>query len=413
MYSLQTQNLIKERLNVLKPQRQEWDELERLRKKFVKDYSVRNLEQLHIDDYVIGKGAENRSFCYRIERELDRLGRIRGTRAQRFGVYYGTSAGGPGVRYQYALRWGSNYKTAFKAIKDAIIDLINAAKEDDMEFIRASRISPLLKGKILYLYFPETYAPIYSPKHLVHFAAELNLTGHFKNPVDIQRALMECRKNFTGLSNVSGCLYMRLLYDVFGYPPDEADEPYGVDETEPKARLSELPLLNIAIGGAKILDSMPQSLQSSQRDRGNSETPDFEGQSQQARRIGDRGEAIVFAIEQKRLKVAGKENLARKVTLISAINSSAGYDILSYDENGNERYIEVKATTGHNLSGGFYLTGNELKKSTEIENFYIYFVFNTETAAPQVFRMQQPDLNGDHFKLRPLVYHVAVSGFVT
>ena len=67
----------------------EWVDLEKSRKIFVKDYSLKKLTKLKLDDYVIGHGPENKSFCYRIECELDGLGRIRGARADKFGVYFG------------------------------------------------------------------------------------------------------------------------------------------------------------------------------------------------------------------------------------------------------------------------------------------------------------------------------------
>jgi hypothetical protein len=179
----------------------EWKHLEKLRQQFVSDYAISRIPKLTIDEYVIGKGKNNPSFCYRVERELDRMGRILGATADKFGVYYGERRNDPTRGYQHTEMWGATPKAAFASVKAAIVDLLRAAGNDQMSAVRASRISPMFKGKILFLYFPEKYAPIYSPKHLKHFAAELNLGGPFQGAVDIQRALMAYRASWPTLAN--------------------------------------------------------------------------------------------------------------------------------------------------------------------------------------------------------------------
>ncbi len=171
----------------------EWKHLERLRQQFATDYAVSRILRLTLDEYVIGKGGDNRSFCYRVERELDGIGRILGATADKFGVYYGERKNDPSRRYQHTQMWGDTPKEAFASVKKAIVDLLQAAEKDQMDAVRASRISPLFKGKLLFLYFPQKFAPIYSLHHLRHFAAELNLAGPFKDAVDIQRALITYR----------------------------------------------------------------------------------------------------------------------------------------------------------------------------------------------------------------------------
>lgn len=107
----------------------EWKRAKELQAKFVTDYPLKRILNLSLDEYVIGKGASNRSFCYRIEREMDVLGRILGSPADRFGVYYGKakSSKNSSKDYQFARRWGTNHIEAFAAVKQAIVDLLNAA----------------------------------------------------------------------------------------------------------------------------------------------------------------------------------------------------------------------------------------------------------------------------------------------
>ena len=108
-------------------------------------------------------------------------------------------------------------------------------------------------------------------------------------------------------------------------------------------------------------------------------------------RIGGLGEEWVLRFESERLKKLGKERLARKLKHISRVEGDgAGYDILSYEEDGNLRFIEVKTTIGK-LSQPFYVTNNELQKSkNETDHYYLYRVYNynaeTNTADLEIIR---------------------------
>ena len=95
------------------------------------------------------------------------------------------------------------------------------------------------------------------------------------------------------------------------------------------------------------------------------------------RSLGSRGEELVFKFERSRLLMAGRTELADRVTHISeTMGDGAGYDILSFEEDGRERYIEVKTTTlGKNAP--FLISVNELEFSEQFAaQFYLYRVFN-------------------------------------
>lgn len=75
---------------------------------------------------------------------------------------------------------------------------------------------------------------------------------------------------------------------------------------------------------------------------------------------GMKGEEIAVAVEQEFFESIGRNDLAQKVRHVSAEDGDGlGYDILSFFENGKEKYIEVKSTTA-SLSSPFYLSRNEL-----------------------------------------------------
>src|SRR5216684_6277773 len=189
---------------------------------------------------------------------------------------------------------------------------------------------------------------------------------------------------------------MRFLYDIFGYPPEEKG-----GEKHPPA----LPLLEDAVEGAEFLALMPAlSGEEASSSAANGRKPDYLKRLKQLERIGDRGEAIVVALERKRLMRAGKAHLAKEVDRVSDKDDSLGYDILSFEEDGTDRLIEVKATSGKNLDRGFYISSNELKKAVGLGNYYIYLVFSALSKKPRVLPVKHPGFKGKDFVLDPVVF---------
>lgn len=373
---------------------------EKLRRTFVTDYPVSRIPRLTLDEYVIGRGADNRSFCYRLERELDSLGRILGATAFKFGVYYGRTKSEPTEKYRFAVHWGSTTDEAFTSVKERIVVLLRAAAKGDTDVVAKTFLSRMFKGKLLFMYHPEVYAPVYSREHLEHFITELNLSGSLKTGADMQRALMEYRATWPALMLHPPALFMRLLYDVCHHP-DGGDSGSGES--------IRAPLLDDAIQGSQFIREMPASKGKSGGQAAGYGKTDFPSRERQLRRIGDRGENIVLALERKRLREAGKAKLASRVDHISETDDSAGFDILSFETNGKPRRIEVKATTANNLDRGFYMSSNELKKASQLSNYYLYLVFSTMTRKPRVLPLKHPALKGSSFVLRPMTYQVTLS----
>lgn len=103
---------------------------------------------------------------------------------------------------------------------------------------------------------------------------------------------------------------------------------------------------------------------------------------QKNRSIGIQGEELVISYEKWYLMRIGKENLADKIEWISKdIGDGAGFDILSRNPNGSDKYIEVKSTKLSRETPFFY-TRNELEFSIDhSKQFYLYRIFNIEDNA--------------------------------
>jgi hypothetical protein len=90
---------------------------------------------------------------------------------------------------------------------------------------------------------------------------------------------------------------------------------------------------------------------------------------------------------------------------MSAESDSYGYDILSYNEDGSKRYIEVKATTSGVGLNSFYYTENERLKALEYgEAYHIYMVLSVKSKKPKIWDMGNPFLVNPDFKLTPVTY---------
>ena len=106
--------------------------------------------------------------------------------------------------------------------------------------------------------------------------------------------------------------------------------------------------------------------------------------------LGKAGEAFVLEIERQRLAEANREDLARKIRWVSAEDGDgAGYDILSFDQGGRERLIEVKTTNGAARTP-FFLTRNELDLATERRTDWHIYRVHLFAKNPRIFTISPP-----------------------
>lgn len=108
---------------------------------------------------------------------------------------------------------------------------------------------------------------------------------------------------------------------------------------------------------------------------------DYVARQKENSRLGKAGERWVWECEKKRLKAAGRNDLAKKVDWVAYNDDSKGYDILSFDEDGTEFYIEVKTTNG-GINTPFYISATEMAFShVNKEKYRLYRVYDFLTSA--------------------------------
>ncbi len=108
------------------------------------------------------------------------------------------------------------------------------------------------------------------------------------------------------------------------------------------------------------------------------------------RSLGAAGEEFVLRFETARLMRAGCERLAAKVEHISETRGDGlGFDVLSFETSGEERFIEVK-TTAYGASAPFFVTTNEVRVSRQVdERYHLYRAFDFRRRA-KLFSKQGP-----------------------
>lgn len=106
------------------------------------------------------------------------------------------------------------------------------------------------------------------------------------------------------------------------------------------------------------------------------------------RSLGAAGEEFVINFERARLIHSGNEPLADKIEHTSRIRGDAeGFDILSFEETGEERLIEVK-TTKYGQETPFFVSRNELAVSeARVDRYHLYRLFRFKVA-PRLFILE-------------------------
>lgn len=118
--------------------------------------------------------------------------------------------------------------------------------------------------------------------------------------------------------------------------------------------------------------------------------------------LGYSGEKLVLAHERARLTSAGRSDLTGRVEHVSeSLGDGLGYDIRSFDDDGSDRFIEVK-TTRNGLCTPFYVSSNELSVSLALNaKFYLYRLFALRHS-PQMYLSNGPIDSA--FRLTPIIY---------
>lgn len=383
----------------------QYKRLEELRRSFVKRFPRYEISNLTLNKFVQGKGSEV-SFCYWVERKMTELGHIQGAPATKFGVYYSKKKNS----FHFIKKFRSK-KDPFGAILKEIEQLLDAAEKNDVGAIQSAEVSPMFKGKILFLYFPKKFINIYSERHIDHFLCQLRL-----NEPDSKLDLISKRELLIKFKNSDEVMkdwrvfeFHDFLYKTWPVPSRNAKvtpllKDYVLNLPAPKD--TEPEYISLKLG--EVVDTPEKK---SAKKIG---VIDYEQKNRRNKLIGNQGEDVVFLHEQRELRKNGRLDLANKVKRVYETDDYAGYDILSFELNGTPKQIEVKSTTARppspNSSFGFYLSSNEYEQARTLANFYLYIVFDVKSKKPKICPIKNPaSLEPKRLNLKPSAYFATLT----
>lgn len=135
---------------------------------------------------------------------------------------------------------------------------------------------------------------------------------------------------------------------------------------------------------------------------------DYLAREARNRSLGRAGELFVLDLESRRLHAEGKRALSERVEHVAASQGDGlGYDILSFESNGQERLIEVKTTAFGELTP-FYVSRNEIARSNaDADTYQLYRLFDFRER-PRVFQL--PGAIDGHCTLDPVTYLARFNG---
>ena len=103
------------------------------------------------------------------------------------------------------------------------------------------------------------------------------------------------------------------------------------------------------------------------------------------------GEQALVQFERERLCGLARPDLAERVDQVSKSKGDGlGYDVLSFDEHGGERHIEVK-TTKAGASTPFYISENELAYAALHSALFVLarvYNFDSTTGSGEVYELE-------------------------
>jgi hypothetical protein len=103
--------------------------------------------------------------------------------------------------------------------------------------------------------------------------------------------------------------------------------------------------------------------------------------------VGRAGELLVVAFERQRLRALRRNDLARRVEHVALDDDCAGFDILSFEQDSAERFIEVKSTA-YGAETPFFVSSAERDASIDRDSQYqLYRVFLLRRD-PSLFTLQ-------------------------
>ncbi len=202
-------------------------ELEKQREVFIKRFSAERIRNMQKEEYALGMGET--TFCRQFEYALKELGNNSGATAQKYGVWFGKLGKDTELKYRATKKFGDgdidNIDVAFENVKSELISLISLipGTKEAQGIISSSKFAPLVLGKVLYLYHPKEFIPIYSLDDMKFFIICLQGECEVDNDfLSLQEKLKQIKNN--ACKTMDNLEFSNWLYDTYYIDIEEVED---------------------------------------------------------------------------------------------------------------------------------------------------------------------------------------------
>jgi hypothetical protein len=112
---------------------------------------------------------------------------------------------------------------------------------------------------------------------------------------------------------------------------------------------------------------------------------DYVAKAQSQALSGLRAEVYVLESEKAYLRSLGRADLSERVSQVSLIDDGAGYDVLSFEEDGSEKHIEVKSVGAGQGNCSIFISKNEIAKAISDPLWELVLVIGNGTTKPYLW----------------------------
>lgn len=164
---------------------------------FSNTWSIEKLKAMDLDEY--SKSGDKNTFTYWIESRLEKLGSIWGGSSFKFGIFSRRDksekedAGGSAYSDEYGWysKYGPDEASAFQAVKNTIISIVEAAQKADLAKIETIDFGEAIKWKIAFHYQDLANPCIVNIFKSAPLRAFLGKSDKKLNMADLQRLVLE------------------------------------------------------------------------------------------------------------------------------------------------------------------------------------------------------------------------------
>lgn len=157
----------------------ELSELDKLYEEFNQRFPIEKLESIPLEQYT---NLDGDYFCTWVERKTQKLGSIQGATSFKFGIYKykklpkDRSGRMYDEEYAWLSKFGEKRDEVYSTVREELVQVAQAARNGNFEIVDKSKLSPMFKWKIAFLYSEKKLVPIYDREMLEYIASQKGMS---------------------------------------------------------------------------------------------------------------------------------------------------------------------------------------------------------------------------------------------